>query len=74
MNIQHDLLRERLGGNYVAPVGDILAQRPTQRQIKVLDICTGTGKWCVPPPSSFCGLIVDFILAGWSKWQKNFPM
>jgi ubiquinone/menaquinone biosynthesis C-methylase UbiE len=45
MNDQHDLLRELLGGNYVAPVRDLLVQRSQQRQIKVLDLCTGTGKW-----------------------------
>ena len=47
MNDQHDLLKELLDGNYVGPVGDILAWRPMQRQIKVLDLCTGTGKWYV---------------------------
>jgi len=47
MNIQHDLLRELLDGNYVSPVMDALARRPLQRQIKVLDLCTGTGKWYV---------------------------
>jgi len=47
MNVQHDLLKELLGGNYVGPVRDVLTQRPSQRQIKVLDLCTGTGKWYV---------------------------
>lgn len=45
MNIQHDLLRELLGGNIVAAVRHLLTQRSLQRQIKVLDLCTGTGKW-----------------------------
>ena len=45
MNAQHDLLKELVGRNYVGPVGDVLARRPLQRQIKVLDLCTGTGKW-----------------------------
>ena len=49
MNVQHDLLKELLGGNYVGPVRDLLARRPLQRQIKVLDLCTGTGKWYVTP-------------------------
>jgi len=73
MNLQHDLLRELLDGNYVAPVMDVLARRSLQRQIKVLDLCTGTGKWYVTLTSSFCGLTPDAILAGWSKWQKNSP-
>ena len=47
MNTQHDLLKELLGGNYVGPVGALFARRPSQRQIKVLDLCTGTGKWYV---------------------------
>lgn len=47
MNIQHDLFKELVGGNYVGPVRDLLARRPLQRQIKVLDLCTGTGKWSV---------------------------
>lgn len=47
MNVQHDLLRELLGGNIVTPVRDLLTQCPPQRQIKVLDLCTGTGKWYV---------------------------
>lgn len=49
MNIQHDLLKELLNGNYVGPLRDILAWRPSQRQIRVLDLCTGTGKWYVTP-------------------------
>jgi len=53
MNVQHDLLRELLGGNIVAPVRDLLAQRPPQRQIKVLDLCTGTGKWVVEMAEEF---------------------
>ena len=53
MNDQHDLLKELLGGNYVGPVGEILARRPLQRQIRVLDLCTGTGKWYVTPSCIF---------------------
>jgi len=49
MNTQHDLLKGLLYGNYVRPVGDHLARRSLQRQIKVLDLCTGTGKWYVTP-------------------------
>lgn len=53
MNDQHDLLRELLGSNYVAPVRDLLVQRSQQRQIKVLDLCTGTGKWVVEMAEEF---------------------
>ncbi|KAF9649570.1 S-adenosyl-L-methionine-dependent methyltransferase [Thelephora ganbajun] len=53
MNEQHDLLKELLGGNYVGPVRDLLARRPLQRQIKVLDLCTGTGKWVVEMAEEF---------------------
>lgn len=74
MNDQHDLLKELLGGNYVGPVRDLLARRSLQRQIKVLDLCTGTGKWYVMTVSAFCGLIADAIFTGWSKWQENSPM
>ena len=49
MNDQHDLTKELQGGNFVGPVGELLARRPLQRQIKVLDLCTGTGKWYVTP-------------------------
>ena len=45
MNTEHDLLKELLRDNYVGPVRDDLARHPSQRQIKVLDLCTGTGKW-----------------------------
>ena len=46
MDIQHDLLKELVGGNYVGPVGELLAQRPLQPcQTRVLDLCNGTGKW-----------------------------
>lgn len=71
MNIQHDLLKELLGSNYVGPVGELLARRPLQRQIKVLDLCTGTGKWYVTFTSSLCGLIADAIFTGSSKWLRN---
>jgi hypothetical protein len=71
MNIQHDLLKELLDGNYVGPVRDVLARRSSQRQIKVLDLCTGTGKWYVTPCICILGLILDAIFAGWSKWRKN---
>jgi len=49
MNIQHDLLKVILDGNYVGPVRDHLTRRPLQRQIEVLDLCTGTGRWYVTP-------------------------
>ena len=49
MNTQHDLLKGLLDGNYVDPVRDHLARRSSQRQIRVLDLCTGTGKWYVTP-------------------------
>ena len=47
MNIQHELLKGLLDANYVGPVRDHLARRPSQHQVKVLDLCTGTGKWYV---------------------------
>ena len=49
MDFQHELLKGLLDGNYVGPVRDHLARRSLQRQIKVLDLCTGTGKWYVAP-------------------------
>lgn len=65
MNIQHDLLKELLGGNYLGPVRDLLARRPLQRQIKVLDLCTGTGKWYVTVYIFILsGLIAGAIFAG----------
>jgi len=71
MNIQHDLLKVLLDGNYVGPVRDHLTRHPLQHRIKVLDLCTGTGKWYVTPyvftpwPDRRCHF------AGWSRWQKN---
>ncbi|KAF9784650.1 S-adenosyl-L-methionine-dependent methyltransferase [Thelephora terrestris] len=53
MNDQHDLLRVHLGGNIVAPVRQLLSQRPSQRQLIVLDLCTGTGKWPVEMAQEF---------------------
>lgn len=76
MNVQHDLLKELVGGNYVGPVGDLLARRPSQRQIKVLDLCTGTGKWFVALFANLFilspGLSLVVIFAGSLKWQKSF--
>jgi hypothetical protein len=73
MNVEHELLGRFLGGNIVAPVREFLTQRPPQRQFKVLDLCTGTGKWYVIPyiVAFPVGSIPGVALAGYSKWQKN---
>lgn len=46
--ILHNLLRQLLGANYIGPVAETLApQQGPVRQRMALDVCTGTGKWCV---------------------------
>lgn len=42
VNGQHDLLYQLLGRHYRGPVRRVLRGRR-----RVLDLCTGTGRWCV---------------------------
>jgi hypothetical protein len=43
---QHILLRKILGGNYHAPVHELLNDN-RHHERKVVDLCTGTGHWYV---------------------------
>lgn len=44
LNAQHALLRRLLGNNYRGPLRRVLRHGVQRR---VLDLCTGTGQWCV---------------------------
>lgn len=44
--MQHKILRDLLGSHFVGPVAEALAYDP-RRQKRVLDLCTGTGRWQV---------------------------
>ena len=46
LNVQHRILRDLLGSHFVGPVAEALAYQPG-RQKRVLDLCTGTGRWQV---------------------------
>lgn len=44
LNMQHKILRDLLGSHFVGPVAEALAYE-SGRQKRVLDLCTGTGRW-----------------------------
>lgn len=46
LNAQHKVLRDLLGSHFVDPVAEALAYE-SDRQKRVLDLCTGTGRWYV---------------------------
>lgn len=52
LNALHVLLHERLDSHFAGPVGDVLAQEPGRHR-RVLDLCTGTGKWVIDMASIF---------------------
>lgn len=49
LNAQHRILRDLLGSHVVGPVAEALAYE-SGRQKRVLDLCTGTGRWYVISP------------------------
>ncbi|KIJ61682.1 hypothetical protein HYDPIDRAFT_95843 [Hydnomerulius pinastri MD-312] len=55
LNAQHKILRELLGSLCVAPVDEILTQE-SNRQKRVLDLCTGTGQWLMDMASRFANV------------------
>ncbi|PPQ72036.1 hypothetical protein CVT26_006726 [Gymnopilus dilepis] len=59
LNLLHDLLLQFFGANYVGPVADVLraVDNPDQPK-RVLDLCTGTGKWVMKMAEEFPA--VDF--------------
>lgn len=46
LNSQHKILRALLGSHADGPVASVLASEPG-RQKRVLDLCSGTGVWCM---------------------------
>lgn len=49
LNAQHKILRDLLGSHFIGPVAEALAHQQG-RQKRVLDLCTGTGRWCMISP------------------------
>ncbi|KAM6493020.1 S-adenosyl-L-methionine-dependent methyltransferase [Amanita muscaria] len=45
LDLMHDTLYRLLGAHYLGPVPEVLAPTQDGRKRKVLDICTGNGKW-----------------------------
>ncbi|KAF9228157.1 S-adenosyl-L-methionine-dependent methyltransferase [Gyrodon lividus] len=52
LNAQHKILRDLLRSHYVGPVAEVLANEPGRRK-RVLDLCTGTGRWLMDMASLF---------------------
>ncbi|KAF8841653.1 S-adenosyl-L-methionine-dependent methyltransferase [Paxillus ammoniavirescens] len=52
LNAQHKILCDLLGSHYVGPVAEALALE-RGRQKRVLDLCTGTGRWLMDMASQF---------------------
>jgi len=52
LDTQHEILRVVLGSHFVGPVAEALAYEP-DRQKRVLDLCTGTGRWLMDMASQF---------------------
>ncbi|EGN94744.1 hypothetical protein SERLA73DRAFT_171168 [Serpula lacrymans var. lacrymans S7.3] len=52
LNFQHDALCQLLNANYVVPLAQILTPTPGMHR-RVLDLCTGTGKWVMDMASEF---------------------
>ncbi|KAG9308111.1 S-adenosyl-L-methionine-dependent methyltransferase [Chiua virens] len=52
LNTQHRILRDLLGSHFVGPVAEVLTYQPG-RQRRVLDLCTGTGRWLMDMASQF---------------------
>lgn len=44
LDVQHKVLRDLLGSHFVGPIAEALAYE-SGRQKRVLDLCTGTGRW-----------------------------
>ncbi|GJE98664.1 S-adenosyl-L-methionine-dependent methyltransferase [Phanerochaete sordida] len=56
INGQHGLLGRLLGSNYLGPVGDVVRTRR-----RVLDLCTGTGRWVLDMAEEFPNVRFDGI-------------
>ncbi|EKM52274.1 uncharacterized protein PHACADRAFT_51948, partial [Phanerochaete carnosa HHB-10118-sp] len=56
VNGQHELLRQLLGSNYLGPVRQVV-----RRQKRVLDLCTGTGRWVLDMADEFPNVRFDGI-------------
>ncbi|KAH0833830.1 S-adenosyl-L-methionine-dependent methyltransferase [Lanmaoa asiatica] len=52
LNAQHKILRDLLGSHFVGPVAQALAYE-SGRPKRVLDLCTGTGRWLMDMASQF---------------------
>ncbi|KAG6374230.1 S-adenosyl-L-methionine-dependent methyltransferase [Boletus reticuloceps] len=52
LDLQHKILRDLLGSHFVGPVAESLAHE-SSRQKRVLDLCTGTGRWVMDMASQF---------------------
>ncbi|KAH7927187.1 S-adenosyl-L-methionine-dependent methyltransferase [Leucogyrophana mollusca] len=52
LNDQHKILRDLIRSHYVGPVPEVLAPAPGPAK-RVLDLCTGTGRWPMDMASSF---------------------
>ncbi|KAH7882073.1 S-adenosyl-L-methionine-dependent methyltransferase [Phlebopus sp. FC_14] len=52
LNDLHRILHGLLGSHYIGPVAQVLADEPG-RQKRVLDLCTGTGRWLMDMASQF---------------------
>ena len=65
----HELVKELLSNrNYRGPVRRTLTSREDGRRVRILDIGTVNGRWCV---ASGADAFFIHAPAGWKKWQRN---
>ncbi|KII94192.1 hypothetical protein PLICRDRAFT_99517 [Plicaturopsis crispa FD-325 SS-3] len=52
LDVQHDVICQVIGANYIGPVREVLAPIPGRQRLAV-DLCTGTGKWVLEMAREF---------------------
>ncbi|TFK29192.1 S-adenosyl-L-methionine-dependent methyltransferase [Coprinopsis marcescibilis] len=78
LNVNHTILKCLMGDNYVGPVADVLRDEPLHRK-KVLDLCTGSGKWLLEmseeyPHVDFSGIDIVPIATRYPPRNVEFFM